>query len=121
MKQKLLINRDGVILNVLPVDHKWGRRDLDGGRYEKLVDEEEFVISDMRKRRIAVDKDGELYMKPEDKWPETIQAKQEQLAEVTDKLKAQIDEGKFIENPDGSYNIQKLLATVEEVPVKKVL
>ena len=109
MKRKLLINHNGEILAVLPVDHKWGKRDLDGGRYEKLVDDTEANLVCMRRHRMKVEAD-KLVMKPEKEWAEAIQAKTEQIMLVERHLLDQIHEGNVIENPDGSWNIAKALS-----------
>ena len=86
MKQKLVVNSSGVILAVLPIDHKWGKRDLESGRYEKLVDDTVENIEHMRKRRMVIGSAGKFILLPEAEWPETIQAKEEQLAEIESAL-----------------------------------
>jgi len=118
MKKKLSVHPDGTILGVVPVDHVWGPRDLEGGRYQKKIDMPRPAIEHMRKRRMHIDKSGKFAMLPEEEWPETLQAKQELFENDKSKLKAQIDEGKFTENPDGSYNLQKVVADLIQ---KKVL
>ena len=117
MTRKLLITHGGTILNVLPVDHKWGKRDLDGGRYEKLVDDTEANIEHMRRRRMKADLVGKLALLPEAEWPETIQAKEEQFEEVKQRLMDFVTKDNVIENPDGSFDIKTALAT----PIEKVL
>lgn len=104
MKKKLLVNRDGIILNVLPIDHKWAKRDLESGRHEVLVDGTEAEIDDMRKRRM-IEQDGKLAMRPEADWPENVQANTELKAEVERELKKQIEAGTYTKNADGSWRV----------------
>ena len=119
MKQKLLINHKGNILNVLDADRVLsGSKTLTHGRYEKVFDLSSRKLDHIKHRRMHIDKSGKLALLPEEEWPETIEAKQELFEDDKSKLKAQIDDGNFTKNPDGSVNLP---AVVADLIQKKVL
>lgn len=92
-KHKLLMRPDGVVLACIPLDKfvKWGKRDLEGGRYAKEMSLTETQVHDIRHGKTNMDGEGKLALRPETEWPETIMAKQEREAEVLDLLRPKLE------------------------------
>ncbi len=89
-EHKILIHPEGRVLAVLPSDHKWGKRDLEICT-AKDVSLTETQVSDCKHGKMKIDGAGKLGLRPEEEWPETIQAKQEREAELVAQLQPKLE------------------------------